>query len=172
MRGFTLPEAVIALAIITLSIVILSTFAINYISILNSIKQRFLALNFAQEGLEFALALRNKQIEGGSFLGPPGFVQFFLGPLGQAAGGWLGIRLAGSYCFSFESQTQRIIVQPSSAPCEIIPGYRRLVTYYDFSNPSNSDLTNSNAVRIISEVFFGRERINLDTVITRWHPTQ
>ncbi|MFN3605530.1 MAG: hypothetical protein ACK4UJ_12560, partial [Leptonema sp. (in: bacteria)] len=78
-EGFTLTEGVIALAILFISIGFITTLALNYMTILNSIRQRFLALNIAQEGLELALAVRNKQIENG-------------------AQPWLGVSSAGSYC--------------------------------------------------------------------------
>lgn len=154
-KGFTLPEGIIALAIFTLSVGILSALAINYISILISIKERFLALNFAQEGLELALALRDKQIESG------------------ISNNWLGITTAGSYCIYFNTQNQKIITQQSLNPCEIFPGYKRLVTYYDAINGSNNNLINSNIVKITSEVFWGKnDKIKLETIITKWHPVQ
>lgn len=154
MRGFTLIEGIIALALITLSVVFLSTLAINYILILTSIKERFLALNFAQEGLELALALRNKQIENG------------------ISDNWLGVTTSGGYCLSFNTSTKRISVQSTTSPCEVIPGYKRLIIYQDFKNSKNTDLKNLNAVRVTSKVIFAKDEIKLDTVISKWHPTQ
>lgn len=153
-QGFTLIEVTAALAILFISIGFITNLAVDYLSILNTIRQRYLALNFAQEGLELAFALRNKQIErGGS--------------------SWLGISSAGGYCFSFDPTTRTIRFQQSSSPCPITADYKRLITYRDFDNPDITDLDNSRAVRVFSEVFWGRNnRIKLDTVITRWHPNQ
>lgn len=155
-RAFSLSEGIIALSIIALSITILASLAVNYFVILNSVRQRFLALNLAQEGLELALALRNKQIETDS-------------------SPWLGISSAGKYCLSFNTSTWSFNVQSVQSSlnlCQIIPGYSRILIYEDLENSSNTNLTISNAVRVTSEVSFGNDRIKLNTIITKWHPFQ
>ena len=154
-KAFTLPEAVIALGILTLSIVFLTSLGNSYLSILNSIRQRYTALNAVQEGLELAIALRNKKIEQMDNIN------------------WVGIRTAGDYCLYFDINTSRIVANPSSQPCSVnIQGYYRLITYSDFENPNNSDLTNARAVRVQSTVYFLRDKISLDIVLTRWSPIQ
>lgn len=158
-KAFTLAELAIVLFILVLSVVSLASLGFNYLSILNSIRTRYLALNVVQEGLELAIALRNKQIETG--LSPSG-----LSP-------WVGVSTKGSYCISFNTSTQQIIVSPSTDPCLTqIPGYTRLITYSDFLNANNTDLTTAIATRVTSEVYFGRDKIKLDTVLTKWHPAQ
>ena len=153
-KAFTLTELSIGLAILALSLIVLVGLSFSYLSILNSIKTRYLALNFAQEGLELAIALRNKQIE--NQLLP-----------------WAGVSTAGSYCLDFDTNTTRIVVSPSSQPCPTrISGYRRLIYYSDFENHSNTNLANVNAIRVVSEVYFGRDKIKLDVVLTKWHPNQ
>jgi prepilin-type N-terminal cleavage/methylation domain-containing protein len=153
-KAFTLTELSIGLAILALSLTALVGLGFSYLSILNSVKIRYIALNIAQEGIELAIALRNKQIEQGS---QP----------------WVGVSTKGSYCLSFNTTTKQINVSPSSNPClTLIPGYTRLITYADFLNPSNADLKTAIATRITSEVYFGRDKIKLDVVLTRWHPTQ
>ena len=154
-KGFSLIELAIALFILVLSVVFLVTLGINYLLILNSVKSRYLALNLAQEGIELAIALRNKQIETGS------------------SPSWLGVNTKGSYCLSFNTTTKQINVFSSSNPCSTtIPGYTRLITYSDFLNPGNTDLKTAAATKVTSEVYFGRDKIQLDVVLTKWHPSQ
>ncbi len=157
-KAFSLIEAMIALAILVLSVTVLTNIGINYFFLLNSIRQRYVALNLAQEGLELAFALRNKQIENGERTN------------------WLGVTKAGNYCLSFNTSTKSIEVNPASQSngCEVYKGYYRLVNYQDFQNPSNSDLTNTTtiAVKVISKVQFLNNQIELNSVITKWHPNQ
>jgi len=158
-KGFTLPELTIALSVLALSTVFLVSLGTSYLSILNSFGQRFLALNTAQAGIELALALRNKQIERG------------------ISSNWLGVTNAGSYCLQFDIDTQEIRANPSSNPCETFRDqggliYRRLVRYSDFENPNNTDLRTATSVKVISEAYFGREKISLDIILTKWHPNQ
>jgi len=153
-KAFTLTELVIVFMILLLSITILVGLSFSYLSILNSIRVRYLALNTAQAGIEYALALRNQQIERG------------LSP-------WAGVASKGTYCLNFNTSNRRIEVTPSSNPClGEIPGYRRLITYTDFENPNNTNLTASRAIRVSSEVYFERDKITLEVVLTKWHPTQ
>lgn len=158
-KGFTLTELTIALSVLSLSVVVLVSLGTSYLSILNSFRQRFLALNTAQAGIELALALRNKQIEK------------------ETSSNWLGVANAGSYCLVFDINNREIRANPSSNPCETFRdrgglSYRRLVRYSDFQNPNNTNLTNSRAVKVVSEVYFGREKISLDIILTKWHPVQ
>jgi len=157
--GFTLPELTIALSILALSVVFLLSLGNSYLSILNSYRQRYLALNIAQEGLELALALRNKQIERG------------------ISSDWLGVANASSYCLQFDINTGEIRVISSSNPCETFRdqgglSYQRLIRYYDFENPNNTDLRTATSAKVISEVHFGRDKISLDIILTKWHPVQ
>ncbi len=154
-KAFTLTEAVIALGILTLSTVFLVALGNSYLSILNSIRQRYTALNAVQAGIEYALALRNQKIEQ------------------RDSSNWLGVTTAGNYCLYFDTNTSRIIANPSSQPCNIgVQGYNRLINYTDFDNPNNRDLRNARAVRVKSTVYFFRDRIELDIVLTRWSPVQ
>jgi prepilin-type N-terminal cleavage/methylation domain-containing protein len=152
-KGFSLIELAIALFILVLSVVFLVTLGINYLLILNSVKSRYLALNLAQEGIELAIALRNKQIETGS---QP----------------WVGVIESRTYCLSFNTSTKQINVFASTDPCPTtIPGYTRLISYSDFLNQT-TNLTTATATKVISEVYFGRDKIQLDVVLTKWHPSQ
>jgi hypothetical protein len=161
-KGFTVAELSIAFAILILSVGFLVSLANSYLSILNSYRQRFLALNIAQEGLELALALRNKQIEK------------------EISSNWLGVANAGSYCFVFDvnaQNVQEIIATHSTNPCETFRdqgglSYQRLVSYSDFQNPSNTNLRTATSAKVISEVYFGRDKISLDIILTKWHPVQ
>jgi hypothetical protein len=153
-KAFTLAELMIAFYILMLSMLFLSALGFNYLSILNSVRTRYLALNVAQEGIELAIALRNKQIETGS---QP----------------WVGVSSKGSYCLSFNTETKQINVFSSSNPCQTnIQGYARLITYSDFLNPNNNDLETATATRVASEVYFKGDKIKLDVVLTKWHPAQ
>lgn len=153
MKGISITEALVSLAIISLAVVSLSTLISNYLLIMNSLKYRFLALNLAQEGLELAFALRNKQIEKGS-------------------SPWSGISLAGKYCLSFNKLNKEIVVQPSNQPCRVFSNYSRLVIYNDFENSANSDLSGAYAIKVVSEVYWGKEKVKIDSIITKWHPIQ
>jgi type II secretory pathway pseudopilin PulG len=155
-KAFTLPELMIAFYVLILSMLFLSGLGVSYLSILNSVRTRYLALNVAQEGIELAIALRNKQIETGS---QP----------------WVGVSTKDSYCLSFNTTTQKIAISTPSSPqgCSTaIPGYTRLITYADFLDSDNTDLTTATATRITSEVYFRGDKIKLDVVLTKWHPTQ
>jgi prepilin-type N-terminal cleavage/methylation domain-containing protein len=153
-KAFTLTELSIGLVILALSLTVLVGLGFSYLSILNSVKIRYMALNSAQAGIEYAIALRNQQIERG------------FSP-------WAGVSTAGTYCLYFDTNTKRIIASPSSQPCSTeISGYTRLIYYSDFENPNNTNLANANALRVVSEVYFGRDKIKLDVVLTKWHPTQ
>jgi prepilin-type N-terminal cleavage/methylation domain-containing protein len=154
-KGFSLIELAIALFILVLSVVFLVTLGINYLLILNSVKSRYLALNLAQEGIELAIALRNKQIETGS---QP----------------WVGVDASGIYCLSFNTTTKKIATSTPTSPrgCPTtIPGYTRLIRYSDFLNQT-TDLKTATATKVTSEVYFGRDKIQLDLVLTKWHPSQ
>jgi type II secretory pathway pseudopilin PulG len=151
-KAFTLAEITIAIAIIVLSIVFLTSLGMSYLSILNSIRTRYVGLNIAQSQIELAIALRNQQIEKG------------LSP-------WVGVSAPGNYCIYFDQNTSRIIAEPGECTTSV-EGFRRLISYSDFENPGNSNLTTSRAVRVRSEVYLGRDQFKLDVVLTKWHPTQ
>ncbi len=156
-KAFSLVEVILVLFLLTLSVSFLVTFAFNYLRILVSIRERFVALNLAQEGLELAIALRNKQIETG---GSP----------------WYGsISVPGSYCLSFNTSTRKISTTTpvdSSKGCPIkingLPVYFRLIRYEQIGN-----IPTATSVKIISKVTFGKDDfVQLNTLLTRWHPTQ
>ncbi len=156
-QGISLPEGIVALGLISISIVFVSNLAMSYINILTSVRERFLALNLAQEGIELSIALRNKKIENSSSPSPD----------------WSGITTSGTYCLFFNESNRSIMVTPSNSPCPVpnYPNYRRLVRYEDFLNPNNINLTRSIAIKVISEVYFGRnDKINLNVILTKWHP--
>jgi len=151
-KAFTLPELMIAFYILIVSMFFLTGLGIGYLSILNSAKTRYLALNVAQEGIELAIALRNKQIE-------------------KEASPWAGVDQAGTYCLSFDTSTQQINISSSINPCSTqIPGYTRLISYSDFLSPTNTDLTTTTtlATRVTSEVHFSGDKIKLSTVLTKY----
>ncbi len=148
--SFSLAEISIALLILSLSVSFLTTLALNYFTILNSVKERFIALNLAQEGLELAIALRNKQIEDYNNNIP-----------------WYGVRGLGSYCLSFDNSGNVLVNDPTDSEkgCSIngVSGYSRLITYQSFLDPNY-------AVKVISKVRFGKNDIvQLNTVLTKWH---
>jgi type II secretory pathway pseudopilin PulG len=156
-KGFTLAELIIVSVILILSITMLMSFAFVYLSTLNSIKIRYLALNVAQTGIEYIIALRNKQIETNS-------------------SPWAGVSQSGNYCLSFNTTTRQINVTTTtnSLGCQTeIPGYTRLISYSDFQNLT-TNLINATSIRAVSEVYFreGRDSIKLDIVLTKWHPVQ
>jgi prepilin-type N-terminal cleavage/methylation domain-containing protein len=149
--GFTMVEMTVALFILSLSIVFLVSLANNYLYILNSYRQRFIALSMAQEGIELAVALRNQQIEKGN------------------VATWLGVTTS-SNCLKFNTSTSNIELTPTSEPCEVFPGYKRLVKYSDFQNPGNP-LNAATSVKIVSEVSFGKgNTTTLDLILIKWHP--
>jgi prepilin-type N-terminal cleavage/methylation domain-containing protein len=150
--GFTMVEMAVALFILSLSIVFLVSLANNYLYILNSYRQRFIALSMAQEGIELAIALRNKQIE-----------------TTPVSSNWLGVNTS-SNCLKFNTSTSNIEPTPTSEPCEVFPGYKRLVKYSDFQNPGNP-LNAATSVKIVSEVSFGKgNTTTLDLILIKWHP--
>jgi Tfp pilus assembly protein PilV len=149
--GFTIVEMAVALFILSLSIVFLVSLANNYLYILNSYRQRFIALSMAQEGIELAVALRNQQIEKGN------------------VATWLGVTTSIN-CLKFNTSTSNIEPTPTSEPCEVFPGYKRLVKYSDFQNPGNP-LNAATSVKIVSEVSFGKgNTTTLDLILIKWHP--
>lgn len=154
-KGFSLVEVILVLGLISLSIVVLVSLAVSYLSILNSVRQRYIALNLAQEGLELIFALRNQNIA----------------ISGNENNNWLDNRIQrpGIYCIEFNTSTRSINVLRWTSFCKIIDGYsRRLIV------SSSLPLINSSSyAQIISEVKFGgNDSVKLDTIITRWHPTQ
>jgi type II secretory pathway pseudopilin PulG len=148
--GLTLPELLIGLMVLIISITVLVSLASGYLSILNSYRQRFIALSMAQEGIELAIALRNKQLET------------------TPVSNWLGVSTS-SNCLKFNTSTSNIEPIPTSTPCEVFPGYKRLVKYSDFKNLGNP-LNIATSVKIVSEVFFGNnDKVALDVILTKWH---
>jgi type II secretory pathway pseudopilin PulG len=152
-KAFTLPELSISLLLLLLSMAILVGLSFSYLSVLNSIRSKYFALNMAQEGIELAIALRNKQIE-------------------TSSTPWVGVSTSGSYCLSFNTTTKKIIVISSSNPCKTLtPNYTRLIIYSDFENQSNTNLTIATATKVISKVYFEKNnKVELDVVLTKWHP--
>jgi Tfp pilus assembly protein PilV len=62
-KGVSLPEISIALLIIVISLVVFLTLASNYLRTVKNASELFIMNSLAQEGLELAIAWRNKQIE-------------------------------------------------------------------------------------------------------------
>lgn len=144
--GLSFSEVIIAFTIITTLFVVFLNLTYNYFIILTTAKERLIALSLAQEGLELAIALRNKQYETTS------------------PSNWLGVD-PGTYCLSFDTSSEQIVTSspPNSDGCEVFSTpsitFKRLTSY---------TLINATSVIVTSTVSFGNQKISLDTILVNW----
>lgn len=148
-NGLSFSEVVISFTIISTLFVVFLSLTYNYLIILTTTKERLIALSLAQEGLELALALRNKQYETSS------------------PANWLGIdSVPGTYCLSFNTTSKTIIATLSADYCEVfsLPNtiFKRLVSYTTIT-----DIT-TRSVIVTSSVSFGNQQVSLDTILINW----
>lgn len=144
-RGLSFSETIIAFTIITTLFVTFLKLTYNYFIVLSTAKERLIGLSLAQEGLELAIALRNKQYE-------------------TSVTNWLGVDPGSSYCLKFDTTTLHITT--SSAPtegCEVFSTpnmtFKRLVSY---------TLITASSVIVTSTVNFADQKISLDTILVNW----
>lgn len=151
-KGLSLSETIIVFAIISFFIASFFNWILNYLIILNTAKERLVALSLAQEGLELAIALRNKQYE----TTPP-------------PSDWLGVN-PGDYCISLETSTGKIITStPTDIDgCQVFNSqnliFKRLITY-------SNDLgyyPHASSIMVTSKVSFLNQNVKLNTVLIHW----
>jgi prepilin-type N-terminal cleavage/methylation domain-containing protein len=148
-KGVSLPEISIALLIIAISLVVFLTLASNYLRTVKNASELFIMDSLAQEGLELAIAWRNKQIEVpfGSTTPPP--------------------TINGNYCISFSGNN--INLQRSPRPCQVsFLGPSPNINYYRILNFR----TDSNIISVVSSVnssIWRSPSIELNTILTPWH---
>ncbi|MCS7200569.1 MAG: type II secretion system GspH family protein [Patescibacteria group bacterium] len=158
-RGVTIIETIVALTIISLLMGIILNIVFNYLLILNSIKERLIALSLAQEGLELAIALRNKNYEKGE----------------QSNDEWLGVIPGNNYCIEFNTTTAKIVTSTpndSNRGCKVpinsnveffrILRYSGNLGYYP---PPDNNMPGPGTVAITSEVYFLDQKISLTSLL-------
>jgi len=148
-KGVSLPEISIALLIIAVSLVVFLTLASNYLRTVKNASELFIMNSLAQEGLELAIAWRNKQIEI---------------PFGSTTS---SPRISGNYCISFIGNN--INLQPSPRPCPVsFLGRSPNINYYRILNFQ----TIGNVIYVTSSVnssIWRSPPIQLNTILTPWH---
>lgn len=146
--GLSFSEVVIAFTIISTLFVTFLGLTYNYFIILVTAKERLIALSLAQEGLELATALRNKQYEK------------------TYTNNWLGVETNKQYCIDFNTSSGKII---TSTPLQSQPN--GCVVFNSQSNKFERLISYSETdplIIITSTVTFGNQSISLDTVLTDW----
>jgi hypothetical protein len=150
-KGVSLPEISIALLIIVISLVVFLTLASNYLRTVKNASELFIMNSLAQEGLELAIAWRNKQIEI---------------PFGSTTS---SPRINDNYCIYFIGNN--INLQSSlGQPCEVsFLGQRPNIRYYRILNFQTNG---NNVIYVTSSVtsnVWKSPPIQLNTILTPWH---
>lgn len=156
-RGITITEAGIALFILLISIAYLNNLAVSYMLTLSSVKERYLANSLAQEGIELAIALRNKQFE--SNTNPVDI---------KNPAEWLGIPDEGYYCLSLENGEIKTSTILTREDCKIMitssPVFYRKIKFEKYDS---TIFASSSIVKVISEVTFRNlEPVKIETILT------
>lgn len=155
-NGISLTETIIVFTIITIFVYAFFNWIFNYLVALNTIKERLIALSLAQEGLELAIALRNKAYET------------------TTLGNWLdyrnniNINLNNSYCLELVTTTGEIRVTSTMDPCEVYNYnnllFKRLISY---SNDQGY-VSNLSSTIVTSRVEFLNQKVELKTILVNW----
>jgi hypothetical protein len=148
-KGVSFAEISIAILIIVISLVVFLNLASNYIRTVKNVSELFIMNSLAQEGLELAIAWRNKAVE-------VPFASFATLP-----------SINGNYCISFSGNN--INLQSQSSPCQVsFLGQSPNINYYRILNFQ----TISNVINVTSSVnssFWRSPLIQLNTILTPWH---
>ncbi len=167
-EAVSLPEILIALFIIVVSLVTFLTLATTQLRTLKFAKEKFMANILALEGLELIQAYRNQRLT-------------------QDLTNWLGdLSKKGDYCiFINENNTLQVIgrdicdgklylsngVYTHERSSLSVPTlYKRIISVRDNFDENKTDLRNSKFVRVISKVSYPAGEINLEMILTKWHP--
>jgi hypothetical protein len=148
-KGVSFAEVCIAIFIIAVSLVVFLNLALNYLRTVKNANELFIMNSLAQEGLELAIAWRNKNVETpfGSPATPP--------------------QINGSYCISFSGGN--INLQPSGSSCQVsFLGQPPNIRYYRILNFQ----TINDIIYVTSSVNSSVWRsplIQLNTILTPWH---
>jgi type II secretory pathway pseudopilin PulG len=151
-KGVSLPEISIALLIIVISLVVFLTLASNYLRTVKNASELFIMNSLAQEGLELAIAWRNKQIEipFGSTTSPP--------------------RISVNYCISFSVSDNDIKLQPPGSSCEVsFLGQRPNIRYYRILNFQTDGNNVISVTSFVTSTIWKSPSIQLNTILTPWH---
>ncbi len=153
-NGLSFTEVIIAFSIISILLASFFNWILNYLITLNTIKERLIALSLAQEGLELAIALRNKAYETNTIPN------------------WLGnnIDLNSSYCLKLETSTGKIMANSTTDinSCKVYNynniDFHRLVSY-----SSDTDYVIGKTSTIVnSKVNFLNQTVELKTILVNW----
>jgi type II secretory pathway pseudopilin PulG len=148
-KGVSFVEISIALLIISISLIIFLTLASNYLRTIKNATELFVMNSLAQEGLELAIAWRNKNVEVSfaSLMTPPS--------------------INGNYCIFFSGNN--INLQQSGSPCQVsFLGQSANIKYNRILNFQ----TNNNVIYVTSLVnssIWKSPAIKLNTILTPWH---
>ncbi len=156
-RGITITEAGIALFILLISIAYLNNLAVSYMLTLSSVKERYLANSLAQEGIELAIALRNKQFEHNvGRVNPTNPVE------------WLGIpNETDTYCLGLENGEIKTSTSPTEGCLIIITSSPVFYRKIKFEKYGSENFASSSIVKVTSEVTFRNlEPIKIETILT------
>jgi hypothetical protein len=150
-KGVSFAEVSIALLIITISVVVFLALASNYLRTIKNASELFIMNSLAQEGLELAIAWRNKSVE------------VPLTPEAPVAPPTIG----GSYCIFFNGDN--INLQQSGSPCPVsFLSQPPNINYYRILNFQ----TINNVIYVTSSVnsaIWRSPLIQLHTILTPWH---
>jgi outer membrane cobalamin receptor len=149
-KGVSFAEVSIAIFIIAVSLVVFLNLALNYLRTVKNANELFIMNSLAQEGLELAIAWRNKNVEApfGSSVYPP--------------------TINGNYCISFSGGN--INLQPSGSSCQVsFLGQPPNIRYYRILN-FQTDVNNAISVTSsVTSTIWKSPPIQLNTILTPWH---
>jgi hypothetical protein len=165
-KGVSFTEVLVALFIISVSIVTFLTLASTQLRILKLSKDKFLAHALSLEGLELVEAYRNSQINQTN---------------------WLGLLSnKGDYCLHFDNGNfyiRRINDCSDGGRLYLVGNrylhvgrenektlFKRIIHLEDALDSENPNLSESEFVKVISIVKLPNEEIKLETILTKWHP--
>jgi Tfp pilus assembly protein PilV len=155
-NGLSFTEVIIAFSIISIFLTSFFNWILNYLITLNTIKERLIALSLAQEGLELAIALRNKAYETSS------------------PSNWLDsegrIYLNNSYCLRLETSTGEIMASSTRNidSCKIY-NYNNIDFYRLVSYSNDENYVNGRTSTIVSsQVNFLNQTVELKTILVDW----
>jgi hypothetical protein len=150
-KGVSFAEVCIAIFIIAVSLVVFLNLALNYLRTVKNANELFIMNSLAQEGLELAIAWRNKSVE------------VPLTPEAPVAPPTIG----GSYCIFFSDDNINLQQSGSSCPVSFL-GQQPNITYYRILNFQ----TINDVIYVTSSVNSSLWRsplIQLNTILTPWH---
>jgi type II secretory pathway pseudopilin PulG len=161
-NGLSFTEVIIAFSIISILLASFFNWILNYLITLNTIKERLIALSLAQEGLELAIALRNKAYETDTDTDTDT----------DTIPNWLGnnIDLNSSYCLKLETSTGEIMANSTTDinSCKVY-NYNNIDFHRLISYSSDTDYVIGKTSTIVnSKVNFLNQTVELKTILVNW----